>query len=242
MDLVLITITAISLVLAIAMGFIVFKLAREERERSEARVAFLAAAAAAAPSLKLRESDARTAAATRLNVDAPSGELFAASDAESPWLRRIGVAVAVAALATVGYALTHIGAGPSTTTSVATKQAAPLELLALQHSQERDSLTISGTVRNPRDGAAVSEVAVSAFVFGPDGNVVASGRAGLDYATLAPGDESPFVLRVPVKGSVSRYRVGFRAADGSVIAHVDRRATGNSAQNTQTSGSTPWAH
>jgi hypothetical protein len=35
---------------------------------------------------------------------------------------------------------------------------------------------------------------------------------------------------------VARYRVGFRTADGSVIAHVDRRADATTARH----GSTPW--
>jgi hypothetical protein len=65
----------------------------------------------------------------------------------------------------------------------------------------------------------------TAFVFAADGTFLASGRAPLDFSTLAPGDESPFVITIPVKGAVARYRVGFRSEDGQVIGHVDRRAT-----------------
>ena len=60
--------------------------------------------------------------------------------------------------------------------------------------------------------------------------VARCGRAPLDFATLAPGDESPFVLGVPVSGTVARYRVGFRSEDGRVIAHIDRRAAGTLAR------------
>ena len=44
MDVVLVTITGISLVLVVAMGLVLFKLLREDRRRSEARVALLMAA------------------------------------------------------------------------------------------------------------------------------------------------------------------------------------------------------
>jgi len=72
--------------------------------------------------------------------------------------------------------------------------------------------------------------------------VAGTGRAPLDYVTLAPGDESSFVVKVPVRGPIARYRVGFRAADGTVVAHVDRRTPGSSARNTGSSGSAPWVH
>jgi hypothetical protein len=78
-------------------------------------------------------------------------------------------------------------------------------------------------VRNPRTAGPLSQVAATAFVFGPDGTLLASNRAAVDLATLDPGGESPFTVTVPVTGEVSRYRIGFRTADGRVIAHVDRR-------------------
>ena len=54
---------------------------------------------------------------------------------------------------------------------------------------------------------------------------------------------TPFVIAVPVSGTVARYRVGFRAADGSVIAHVDRRADSTAAaQHSQVPRSTSWPH
>ena len=125
---------------------------------------------------------------------------------------------------------------------ISDRAAMPLELLALRHTQDGNTLTVSGTVRNPRTGAAQSQVFATAILFGADGNFLTSARAALDFTTLGPGDESPFVVTVPVNGTVARYRVGFRAADGSVIAHVDRRADGTTAQQTQVSGSTPWTH
>ena len=99
----------------------------------------------------------------------------------------------------------------------------PLELVSLRHLQQAQTLTVTGLVQNPRTGAPLSHVVATAFVFGPDGTFLASSRAPLDFTTLAPGDESPFVVTVPVTGAVSRYRIGFRGEDGRVIAHVDKR-------------------
>ena len=35
------------------------------------------------------------------------------------------------------------------------------------------------------------------------------------------GRKSPFIVRLPKTTGVTRFRVGFRAQDGSVVAHVD---------------------
>jgi hypothetical protein len=69
----------------------------------------------------------------------------------------------------------------------------------------------------------LSKVAATALVFAADGSFLASGRAPLDFTVLRPGDESGFVITVPVNAPVARYRIGFRGEDGHVIGHVDRR-------------------
>src|SRR5215217_1497582 len=210
MDVLLISIAALSLILAIGMGLILFKVFNDERRRSDARVAVLAAAAAET------ELPLSPAIDDLAFTSAPVGshsELFTTADEPSPWPRRAAVA------------------------------AMPLELMALRHAQQGNTLTVSGLVRNPRAGAPQTQVFATAILFGSDGNFLTSGRAALDFTTLAPGDESPFVVTVPVNGTVARYRVGFRAADGSVIAHVDRRGDGTAvAQQSQVSGSMSWAH
>jgi hypothetical protein len=239
MDLVLFGITAFALVLAAAMGAILFKVLRDERQRSDARVALLMAAAGVEPSLRLHDPEPVAPAATADHTHESHGELFTVREIASPWRRRVMVAFALAAfVAVTGYALLprHVS------TAGALSQATPLELLALHHAQEIDRLTITGLVQNPRTGVALSHVAATAFVFGADGNLLGSGRAELDYPALAPGDESPFVIKVPVTDAVAKYRVGFRGPDGSVIAHVDKRSIGTSARNGQITGSTPWAH
>jgi hypothetical protein len=102
----------------------------------------------------------------------------------------------------------------------------PLELLTLRDSRDANTLTITGLVQNPRGGATLKQVFVTALVFDANGDFLASGQALLDVTALAPGDESPFVVSLPVRGAVARYRIGFRGEDGRVIAHVDKRQRG----------------
>jgi hypothetical protein len=62
------------------------------------------------------------------------------------------------------------------------------------------------------------------FVFDRDGGFVASGRAPLEFATIARGDESPFQVTIPDVKEVGRYRVSFRTQAG-IVRHVDLRST-----------------
>ena len=238
MDVVLMSITGISLLLAIVMGLVVFRLLREERERSEARVALLRNAVGEAVPLELFESEAAADSGPHVEI-ARSRELFGVSEGESPWPRRAAIAAVLAVVVSAGGYLmlgggTRQGDGPTPIPS------RPLELLALQHTQDADALTITGTLMNPRNGATVDRITATAFLLAADGRVLATARAPLDYQSLAPGDESDFVIRVPVGGAVSRYRVGFRRADGSVVTHVDRRSEGSSARHSRTTENAPW--
>ncbi len=158
-------------------------------------------------------------------------DIFAEPTRSSPWGRRFAVIGLLAALGSGLFALlpSDDSRAPASATStpmerVATAPAAPLELISLRHTHDGVTLTITGLVQNPRTGAPLTRITVTAVAFAPDGMLVASGKAPLDYTSLGPGDESPFVVTVPVRGAVARYRVGFRSEDGSVVAHVDRRA------------------
>jgi hypothetical protein len=240
MDFVLVSITALSLILALAMGVVLFTVLREDRQRSDARVAALASASAKFD-LPLLRRDAE-GLGERDGIVRTSNELFAVSTEPSPWVRRLGVAVALAVvIGGVAYVVLPARSANSSPASAAAPQNPPLELLTLNHTQQPSGLTISGTVYNPRTGAPVSQVFAAVVLFGPDGSFLTSARAPLDFTTLRPGEESPFIITIPVAGVVARYRVGFRGADGSVIAHVDRRADATAAQNAP-SGGTPWAH
>ena len=239
MDFVLVSITALSLILALAMGVVLFTVLREDRQRSDARVAALAAASAQFD-LPLSRRDGESLR-DRDRAIHTANDLFAVRSEPSPWIRRLGVAVALAvAILGVGHVLLPARTG-APSASAGAPQNLPLELLTLSHTQQPSGLTISGTVYNPRGGAPKSEISAAVVLFGPDGNFLTSARAPLDFTTLRPGEESPFVISVPVAGAVARYRVGFRGADGSVIAHVDRRADATAARNAP-SGGTPWAH
>jgi hypothetical protein len=93
------------------------------------------------------------------------------------------------------------------------------------------TLTITGLVQNPRAGTLLSRVTVTAYAFDDKGAFLASGRALIDVTSLAPGDESPFVVSLPVTETVARYRIGFRTEDGRVISHIDKRQQGPVAAN-----------
>ena len=80
-------------------------------------------------------------------------------------------------------------------------------------------------------GAALTRVTVTAYTFDDKGSFLASARALIDVTALAPGDESPFVVSVPVTDTVARYRIGFRDEAGRVIAHVDKRRQASVAAN-----------
>jgi hypothetical protein len=223
MEILLLAVTIASLAMALAMGVLVFRLLRDERRRSDARVAALLEVAGdgAAPSPSV-------AADLELRHDAPveaAGDLFAVPERSSPWGARAAVAAAFAVVVGgVGYALlARTDVSPVAAAIRPALTAAPLELVALRHTANAGALTISGVVHNPRGAVTRSGVLAAAFAFDAKGGEMASAQAPVDFLTLAPGDESPFVLTIPTSGSVARYRVGFRSGDGAVIAHIDKR-------------------
>jgi hypothetical protein len=189
------------------------------------------------PVQALDDLDLRPASVSSTSVVGVS-HLFEETAAPSPWGRRfavIGALAAVVVAVSVVLASMHSSATAGPTVNPRQQQPAvgtsPLELVSLHHSQEPQRLVITGLVQNPRSGGALSHIVATAFVFGPDGAFLTSSRAPLDFITLSPGDESGFVLNIPVTGSVARYRVGFRTEDGRVIEHVDKRTPDALAQN-----------
>lgn len=225
MDTTLVGVTLLSLAMAAALSVIVWRMLRDERARSEARVSALAAMAAPpaarpSPDLPLRPAPATV------------GMMFAEPEQASPWGHRAGVMAALGlvvasvvlfALAASGTKTSARAAAASTSAANVAAPAAGLELLSLRDSRQNDALTITGLVHNPRGGRPLTRVTVTAYTFDDKGSFLASGRALIDVTAFAPGDESPFVVTVPVTGTVARYRIGFRAEDGSVIAHIDKR-------------------
>ena len=123
--------------------------------------------------------------------------------------------------------LSHEGIGTASADEGHALHPAPstpsLELLSMRHTRTGDGLTVTGLVRNRGDAGTAPIMAV-VFVFDRDGGFVASGRAPLEFGSVAPGDESPFKVTIPDVTDVGRYRVSFRTPVG-IVPHVDRRAT-----------------
>ena len=174
-----------------------------------------------------------------------AADLFVRAEPRSTWPRRLAVAAAIAVIVTFAASALRSRPTPSVSASGAHARTAStqtpglLELLSLKQTQGTDTLTITGLVQNPRDGAVLSNVRATALVFGPDGTFLASGGAALDFTVLRPGDESAFVINVPVTSAVARYRVGFRSEDGHVIGHVDRRTAATMASGRELVSSRP---
>jgi hypothetical protein len=243
---------ALSLTTAFGLAIVLTRLLREDRERSEARVAALelmAQATVPTPAEGAETSPSRlenskpslvsgtlvASAEPRRDLDLrpnPAGGpaaagLFAERSSTSPWKARFAV---IATLTLAAVLLTVIVGGrrssrsaSSTAAAAPVREAVPLELVSLRHSSEAQGLTISGVVRNPKNGGRVLHLVATAFVFGADGGFLTSGRAPVERTNLGPGEESPFVVPVPVNGQASRYRVGFRTEDGHVLTHIDKR-------------------
>jgi hypothetical protein len=159
-----------------------------------------------------------------------TGPLFSEPDQPSAWPRRAvimgGLALVLTAIVFVTLMARDRGrieqrTQAASAPAVATNDA--LALLSLRDTRDATTLRISGIVENPRSGTTLKQVTVTAFAFDRSGAFLASGAALLDVTSLAPGDESPFVVIVPVTEAVARYRIGFRSEDGRVIEHVDRR-------------------
>jgi hypothetical protein len=168
---------------------------------------------------------------------AASTPMFVEPERSSPWGHRFAVmaglclvvaSVILFSLASNGTTSAGRAAAPANAATAARPGANPaatpgLELLSLRDARQSGSLTITGLVQNPHGGAALSRVTVTAYAFDDKGSFLASGHALLEVTSLAPGDESPFVVSVPVTETVARYRIGFRGEDGRVIAHIDKR-------------------
>ena len=174
----------------------------------------------------------------------PVTDLFTQPAPRSAWPRRLAVAAGLAMVVTVALIGLRSRSTSTTTAENTNSQTASvqatglLQLLSLKQTQETGALTITGLVQNPRDGTVLSKVRATALLFGADGTFLGSGGAPLDFTVLRPGDESGFVINVPVTSPVARYRIGFRSEDGHVIGHVDRRtaatmATGEAAAGRQ---------
>ena len=222
MDVVLLTLTTLSLAAAAGFGFLSWRVGREARDREQARVAALSGAMA--PPSPLRDVGEATDAPIQTRVAV--GSVF---DRAVEGLRgrpaikgAVGAAMALTIVlgAIIGAYMGDAPASPKPQSG--TGGPAPLELMSMRHQRQGTTLMVSGLVHNPGTGIAVNGVTAVVFAFDRNGGFIASGRAPLEFGTLAPGAESPFLVNVPNVSDVARYRVTFRSGNG-VVRHVDRR-------------------
>lgn len=240
----LVVVTLVSLGAALGLLAWVLRLAREERERSEARAAALSLlldgelsdGASPEPARPERSVPPPIAPREEASLDAASSSgltdrrlEFGGTAAGSPrtaLLLAAAAGVFVIGLGLAGLALT----GPDESgRESAAHPPAPLELLALRHQRRDGVLEISGLVRNPASGRAVSGLEAVADSFGADGAPLTRGRNPLRTGRLNPGDESPFAIVLSSAAQVKRYRISFIDSTGTV-PHVDlrgRRAESN---------------
>jgi len=221
-DPLLLAFAIVAFIAAVAFGAFAWRLLRTERDRSAARVAMLASAI-----------DAGTPATPTAAVNNLFAREESAASTGSPLIK-----AAVAGVMTIilVLAVAWMASGPSDETGTRTQtasssrtrqaQSAPLELISMRHNRVGANFTITGLVRNPPAGGPVSRVTAVVLAFNNAGAFVASGRAALDFTTLDPGDESPFLVTITGAPDVARYRVSFRTEAG-VVRHVDRRADQN---------------
>jgi hypothetical protein len=234
MDIVLLTLTTLSLVAATGFGFLSWRLGREERGREQARIAALAtamagpstvrSAAAAFPS----EADTATQVAVGSVFERATEGLRGRPAIKAAVIGAMVVTIVIGAI--IGARMSDDAAASTTPTrheAIATSAAAPLELMSMRHQRQGTTLTVSGLVRNPSQSVAMNGITAVVFTFDRTGAFLASGRAALDFSALRPGDESPFVVNIPNASDVARYRVTFRSGSG-VVRHIDRR--GNQVQ------------
>jgi len=211
-------VTVLSLAAAAVFGVTAWRAVRRERLRSEARVASLAAAIDEA-SLSEETFDWPD---EDEDTPVPVTALFDTSHRSA--LRRRPLLTAGVGLAAVLAVVVLIAmSGDRHDTSKEAPAAPPsesLELLSMRYAREGTTLAVTGLVRNRSDAPADAITAVVS-AFDRDGHVVASGSAPL--ATLAPGDQSLFMVTIGHVNDLARYRVSFRTSAG-VMRHVDRRA------------------
>ena len=212
---ILILLTVASVVTAIATTMALRRRLHEERARSEARVELLRDLSTDQDELVLRPGGSSSTG---------ESEIFRVDSEPTPWLGRLVAAAAVALVVVAGaWTWSSVRTRPANTPAQAAAVDAPLELLSLRHSVEDQNFVVTGLVQNPKTGSQLMRVEATVLLFDSRGTMLTSGRAPLDFTALAAGDESPFLIRVPVSGTVARYRVGFRRADGHVLGHLDRR-------------------
>lgn len=216
MESLLVVVLVVALLVAVAMCVFAWRVLRRDRERSDVRIARLRAMASSS------ESDPDPEI-----VHHPGVGLFAAPAPAGPRWGMFVLVVLICMSIGAGTVYGLYGSGKTfswPTLSASASAASPLELLSLTHRRDPGGdFIVTGLVQNPMTGRTTSGVVAVVYLFDAEGEYFASGKAAIDIPALAPGDQSPFLIRLPDITKVSRYRLGFRMNDGGVFAHIDRR-------------------
>lgn len=259
MDVALVTVTAISLTMALAMGVVTWRLIREERRRSDARVATLMAEfdrphgrsvgphERNLPPIRNTPPPVRVAEPPRDRTDpaTPAPPVRATAPAVAPLVPQSPAGLfatttgsptslrpflaTVAASAVVLAAVSFAMLSGDTPADPGAGTPQPVELLSLTHAREGEYLAITGSIRNPSGGIERGQLSVTATVFDQDGTVVGTRQTPLPMAVLPPGTEAPFSISLPDADRINRYRINFMQGQTSV-PHVDRRRPGDQAR------------
>jgi hypothetical protein len=248
MEIFLIAVAVVSTVVAIAALVSARRLRIAESQRSEARVAALSAAAEmhgpadggwkqvagewqwVATGSATPAATSAPIASTHVDVARESAPAIAFGTVErgEATTGRLPLYAAAALILVLGSAMLFLRTSSPDNSGTPIVQTAahavdPLELVALGHTREANSLIINGTVRNPSSGHKLEGLTAVVSLLDKTGALVSTKDVPLDYRALGPGEEAPFKLSVPDPGAVARYRVSFRAG-AEVVPHVDRRS------------------
>ncbi|HEY7291631.1 MAG TPA: hypothetical protein VH583_17475 [Vicinamibacterales bacterium] len=232
---VMVLVSIVSTIVALAASFVAWRVVRDERRRSAARVAVLAEEIRAA-----RRGSDRPSIDLPLRTESPRAQATEAAPAlfaaPQPATAQFGLALAIGAfvVAAVAAAVALLSTGSPTASAADQNQqppavtetvaaTTPLELVALGHERDGDTLSVQGVVRNPAGGAPLRALVAVVSAFDADGASLPAQQAIVSDGSLSPGSESPFTVTLSVSKGVSRYRVSFRSG-GRVMPHVDKRS------------------
>lgn len=219
---VLLTLTFAALAAAAGFGVLTWRVLRDERRRAEARIAALRstideeATPPVDPAGLLRARDDEPAP-----VAAPIFDTSQHARVQGRPVLKVAAGIVMAAGLIVVAAMSGTWSERREASVPAPAGPEPLELVSMRHTTKGRTLTVTGLVRNP-GRLATGAVTAVVLAFDRNGDFLASGTAPLEFPTLGPGDESPFVVTVPDAAAAGRYRVSFRTEAG-VVRHVDRR-------------------
>jgi hypothetical protein len=251
MESVLLTVTLLSLIIAVSTSILAWRVMGNERRRSEARIAALTAdltdvedhrtvradrpqAPAVAADLPIHREAVATPPIYDRAVAAPQG-MFAPRERGGSLFRfaagvgaaALIVAVVIGSLVLTSDRTSSASSGRASepvgaTPAPATAAQIPLELIALGHEREADRLTVRGVVRGLAPAGEKGPLTAVVLLFNRKGSFIASGRAEVRPGATDPAGERTFVVTVPSAGDVGRYRVSFRS-DDHIVPHVDKR-------------------